>query len=57
MPSQTQKHGWSAVSENIKIHDEGMVKDYADDVDTLLVFVSRNGCPSSLDLSFTFESS
>lgn len=33
---------WSAVEGELKTHDQQMVKDYAEDVDNLLVFVSRS---------------
>ena len=32
--------GWSAIEAYLQKHDSGKVKDYADDIDTLLVFVS-----------------
>lgn len=32
--------GWTGIEHHMAKHDTGMVKDYADDIDTLLVFVS-----------------
>ena len=34
--------GWEFIQEKILSSDEDMIADYADDIDTLLVFVSRN---------------
>lgn len=39
--ASSQPSGWPAVEEYVQEHDESMVRDYADDVDTLLVFVSH----------------
>ena len=35
---------WDFVQERILSHDEDMISDFADDIDTLLVFVSTLGC-------------
>ena len=32
--------GWEFIQETILSHDEDMIADFADDIDTLLVFVS-----------------
>lgn len=32
--------GWSGIEDHLMKHDTGRVKDYLDDIDTLLVFVS-----------------
>ena len=32
--------GWAGVEDHLMKNDTGMMKDYADDIDTLLVFVS-----------------
>ena len=32
--------GWDAIQQNIHLHDQDMIKDFSDDIDTLLVFVS-----------------
>ena len=32
--------GWDFIQERILTHDEDMIADFADDIDTLLVFVS-----------------
>ena len=32
--------GWDVIQEKVRNHDEDMIGDFADDVDTLLVFVS-----------------
>ena len=37
---QTGLSGWSAIENYLQKHDLGVVQDYADDIDTLLVFVS-----------------
>ena len=34
--------GWDFIQERILSHDEDMIADFADDIDTLLVFVSIN---------------
>ena len=41
-PSGTALAGWEFIQEKILSSDEDMIADYADDIDTLLVFVSRN---------------
>jgi hypothetical protein len=33
--------GWSGIQHHLLQHDVGMIKDYADDVDTFLVFASK----------------
>lgn len=33
-------HGWAGIEDHMFAHDIGMVSGYADDIDTLLVFVS-----------------
>ncbi len=33
--------GWASVQDTMKRHDAAVVKDFADDINTLLVFVSR----------------
>ena len=35
----TALKGWDFIQEKILSHDEDMIADYADDIDTLLVFV------------------
>ena len=40
--------GWDFIQEKILSHDEDMVADYADDIDTLLVFVGRYRATSML---------
>lgn len=40
LPPKHSLNGWSAIENYVQKHDSGMVKDYADDIDTLLVFVS-----------------
>ena len=37
----TRLEGWDFIQEKALSHDEDMISDYADDIDTLLVFVSR----------------
>ena len=37
--------GWSFIQEKVLSHDEDMLSDYADDIDTLLVFVSTSSSP------------
>ena len=32
--------GWNFIQEKVLSHDEDMIADFADDIDTLLVFVS-----------------
>ena len=39
-PNGTRLEGWDFIQEKILSHDEDMISDYADDIDTLLVFVS-----------------
>ena len=34
--------GWDLMQDTILSHDEDMIADFADDIDTLLVFVSTN---------------
>ena len=41
-PGGTPLKGWDFIQEKVLSHDEDMIADYADDIDTLLVFVSRN---------------
>ena len=36
----TRLGGWDFIQEKVLSHDEDMISDYADDIDTLLVFVS-----------------
>ena len=36
-----QLEGWDFIQEKALSHDEDMISDYADDIDTLLVFVSH----------------
>ena len=31
--------GWNAIQHNMRLHDEGMIKDFSDDIDALLAFV------------------
>ena len=33
--------GWAGIEHHMVKHDSDMVKDYADDIDTLLVFVRK----------------
>ena len=35
----TALDGWDFIQEKILSHDEDMIADYADDIDTLIVFV------------------
>ena len=37
---EVQLKGWDFIQERILSHDEDMIGDFADDIDTLLVFVS-----------------
>ena len=39
-PDGTRLEGWNFIQEKMLSHDEDMIADYADDIDTLLVFVS-----------------
>ena len=39
-PSGSALTGWDFIQEKILSHDEDMIADFADDIDTLLVFVS-----------------
>lgn len=39
-PAKSSLSGWPAIEDYLQKHDAGMVKDYSDDIDTLLVFVS-----------------
>ena len=41
-PDGTPLKGWDFIQEKILSHYEDMIADYADDIDTLLVFVSRD---------------
>ena len=36
----TPLKGWAFIQDKVLSHDEDMISDYADDIDTLLVFVS-----------------
>ena len=42
-PDGTQLEGWNFIQEKVLSHDEDMIADFADDIDTLLVFVSSRG--------------
>ena len=37
---QSHSSGWNAIQTHMLAHDEDMIGDFADDIDTLLVFVS-----------------
>ena len=39
-PDGTQLEGWNFIQEKVLSHDEDMIADHSDDIDTLLVFVS-----------------
>ena len=39
-PDGTQLEGWNFIQEKALSHDEDMIADHSDDIDTLLVFVS-----------------
>ena len=39
-PDGTQLEGWNFIQEKVLSHDEDMIVDHSDDIDTLLVFVS-----------------
>ena len=39
-PDGTRLESWNFIQEKMLSHDEDMIADYADDIDTLLVFVS-----------------
>ena len=39
-PDGSRLQGWNFIQEKMLSHDEDMIADYADDIDTLLVFVS-----------------
>ena len=39
--SKTSLKGWECMQETLLSHDEDMISDFVDDIDTLLVFVSR----------------
>ena len=39
-PSDAGLTGWAGVEDHLMKNDTGMMKDYSDDIDTLLVFVS-----------------
>ena len=41
-PGGSALTGWDFIQEKMLSHDEDMISDYADDIDTLLVFVSIN---------------
>ena len=41
-PNGTRLEGWDFIQEKALSHDEDMIADYADDIDTLLVFVSTD---------------
>ena len=38
---ESRLEGWDFIQDRMLSHDENMISDYADDIDTLLVFVSR----------------
>ena len=41
-PTSTPLSGWEGIENHVMKHDTAEMKDYADDIDTLLVFVSRS---------------
>ena len=48
-PGGTALTGWDFIQEKILSHDEDMIADFMDDIDTLLVFVSNISDWSSPD--------
>ena len=38
-PTVFELTGWEAVQQNMRLHDEDMIKDFSEDIDTLLSFV------------------
>ena len=39
MASCATLHGWAGIEDHLAKHDSSTMRDYADDIDTLLVFV------------------
>ena len=41
IPADTPLSGWEGIENHVMKHDTAEMKDYTDDIDTLLVFVNR----------------
>ena len=47
--------GWDVIQEKVLSHDEDMIADHADDIDTLLVFVSIATTDDSRDETNVYD--